>query len=87
MRCNNQKYYPKKVLLGIEAIGKMWCNNQKYYPKNVLPGKETITNSKLIAGNFNNVFTKIGLKFASEIEKSAKTFDVCLKYVDILQSK
>ena len=48
-------------------------------------GKETITNSKLIAENFNNFFTEIGPKFAIEIEKPAKTFEVYLKKVDILQ--
>ena len=61
------------------------CNNQKVYPKKVLLGKETITNSKLIAENFNNFFTEIGPKLASEIEKPAKTFDVYLKKVDVLQ--
>ena len=35
--------------------------------------------------NFNNVFTEIGPKLASEIEKLAKTFDVYLKKVDVLQ--
>ena len=63
----------------------MRCNNQKVYPKKVLLGKETITNSKLIAENFNNFFTEIGPKLASEIEKPAKTFDVYLKKVDVLQ--
>ena len=62
-----------------QAFGKTRCNNQKVYPKIVLLGKETITNSKLIAENFNNFFTEIGPKLASEIEKLAKTFDVYLK--------
>ena len=61
------------------------CNNQKFYPKKVLLGKETISNSKLIAKNFNNFFTETGPKLAREIEKPAKTFDVYLKKVDILQ--
>ena len=56
-----------------EAIGKTRCDHQKVYPKKVLLGKETITNSKLITGNFNNFFTEIEPKFASEIEKTAKT--------------
>ena len=66
-------------------MGKTRCNNQKVYPKKVLLGKETITNSKLIAENFNNFFTEIGPKLASEIEKPAKTFDVYLKKVFFLQ--
>ena len=66
-------------------MGKTRCNNQKVYPKKVLLGKETITNSKLIAENFNNFFTEIGPKLASEIEKPAKTFGVYLKKVDVLQ--
>ena len=41
-------------------------------------GKETITNSKLIAENFNNFFTET-------VPKLAKMFDVYLKIVDILQ--
>ena len=41
-------------------------------------GKETITNSKLIAENFNNFFTET-------MPKLAKMFDVYLKIVDILQ--
>ena len=68
-----------------EAIGKRRCNNQKVYPKKVLLGKETITNSKLIAENFNNFFTEIGPKLASEIETPAKMFEAYLKKVDILQ--
>ena len=47
--------------------------------KKVLLGKETITNCKLMAENFNNFFTEIGPKLASETEKLVKTFDVYLK--------
>ena len=70
-----------------EAIGKTRCNNQNVYPKKRLlgKGKGTITNSKLIAENLNNFFTEIGPKLAGEIEKPAKTFEVYLKKVDILQ--
>ena len=68
-----------------EAIGKTRCNNQNVYPKKRLLGKGTITNSKLIAENLNNFFTEIGPKLAGEIEKPAKTFEVYLKKVDILQ--
>ena len=57
----------------------------KVYLKEVLLGKETITNSKLIAENFNKFFTEIGPRLAGEIEKPAKTFDVYLKKVDVLQ--
>ena len=35
--------------------------------------------------NFNNFFTEIGPKLANELEKPAKTFDVYLKKVDVLQ--
>ena len=63
----------------------MRCNNQKVYPKKVLLGKETITKSKLIAESFNNFFIDIGPKLASEIQKPAKSFDVYLKKVDVLQ--
>ena len=48
---------------------------------------ETIANSKLIAENFSNFFTQIGPKLPSEIEKPAKTFDVYLKKVDVLQAE
>ena len=65
-------------------MGKTRCNNQKVYPKKLLLGKETITSPKLIAENFNNFFTEIGPKLASEIEKTAKTFDVYLKKVFFL---
>ena len=65
-------------------MGKTRCNNQNVYPKKVLLGKETITSSKLIAENVNNFFTEIGPKLASEIEKTAKTFDVYLKKVFFL---
>ena len=68
-----------------EAIGKTRYNNQKVYPEIVLLGKGNITNSKSIAENFNNFFTEIGLKLASEIKKAAKTFDIYLKKVNILQ--
>ena len=60
-------------------------SNQKVYPKKVLLGKETITKSKLIAESFNNFFINIEPKLASEIQKPAKTFDVYLKRVDVLQ--
>ena len=53
--------------------------------KKVLLGKETVINSRLITENFNNFFTEIGPKFASEIEKPAKTFNVYLKKVGVLQ--
>ena len=65
--------------------GKRDVIGQKVYPNKVLLSKETIANSKLIAENLNNFFTKIGPKLASEIEKPAKTFDVYLKKVDVLQ--
>ena len=68
-----------------EAIGKTRYNNQKFYLKKVLLGKETITNSKLIAENFNEFLTEIGPKLDSDIKKPAKTFGVYLKKVDILQ--
>ena len=68
-----------------EAIGKTRYNNQKVYPEIVLLGKGNVTNSKSIAENFNNFFTEIGLKLASEIKKAAKTFDIYLKKVNILQ--
>ena len=60
------------------------CNNQNVYPKKVLLGKDTITNSKLIVKNFNNFFTEVQPKLASEIKTPCKTFKFYLKKVDIL---
>ena len=57
----------------------------KSLSKKLLLGKETVTNFKLIPENFINFFTEIGPKLASKMEKPAKTFDVYLKKVAVLQ--
>ena len=67
-----------------EATGKLDVITKTFIQKKVLLRKETITSSKLIAENVNNFFTEIGPKLASEIEKTAKTFDVYLKKVFFL---
>ena len=71
----NHKYNILKTWEVIkETTGKTRCNKQKFYPAKVLLSKVIIFNSKVIAGNFNNIFAEIRPKLANEIEVTAKKF-------------